>query len=66
MLLDVSLLRRAKLANLERLAKALGLPLPNRRRRDEVYTNQLVSAIASKIRREAMMDEVKRWEALRS
>lgn len=59
MLIDVSLLRRAKLENVERLAKSLGVD-PPRRRRDAAYANQLISAIATKIRREAMMDELRR------
>ncbi len=63
MLLDVSLLRRAKIENVERLAKAMGVEAP-KRRRDSVYANQLVSAIATKIRRDAMMDELKRLTGL--
>lgn len=59
MLIDASLLRRARIENIERLAKALGVDAP-RRRRDAVYANQLVSAVATKIRREAMMDELRR------
>ena len=59
MLIDVSLLRRAKLENVERLAKSLGVD-PPRRRRDAAYANQLISAIATKIRREAMMDELRK------
>jgi hypothetical protein len=65
MLLDTSLLRRARLENIERLAKAIGVE-PPRRRRDNVYANQLVNAVASKIRRDAMMDELKRLTSLRS
>ncbi len=65
MLLDTSLLRRASLENVERLAKAIGVDAP-RRRRDTVYANQLVNAVASKIRRDAMMDELKRIALLRS
>lgn len=65
MLLDVSLLRRARLENLERLAKAVGVALP-RRRRDVVYASQLVSALASHFRRVAMMDEMRRWGAIGS
>lgn len=59
MLIDTSLLRRAKIENLERLAKSLGLDVP-RRRRDGAYANQLVSALATKIRRDAMMDELRK------
>ena len=59
MLIDASLLRRAKIENIERLAKSLGVD-PPRRKRDAVYANQLVSAVATKIRREAMMDELRR------
>jgi len=65
MLLDTSLLRRARLENIERLAKAIGVEAPSRRR-DTVYANQLVNAVASKIRRDAMMDELKRLTSLRS
>lgn len=54
MLIDASLLRRAKLENIERLARSLGVDVP-RRKRDSVYANQLVGAIASRIRRDAMM-----------
>jgi hypothetical protein len=64
MLLDTSLLRRARLENVERLAKAIGID-PPRRRRDTVYASQLVNAVASKIRRDAMMDELKRLTTLR-
>ncbi len=66
MLLDVSLLRRARLENIERLAKAIGVDAPKRSRRDTVYASQLVSAVASKLRRDAMMDELKRLTTLRS
>lgn len=59
MLIDASLLRRAKLENIERLASSLGVELP-RRRRDGIYANQLVSAVASKIRRDSMLDELRR------
>lgn len=59
MLIDTGLLRRARIENVERLAKALGVDVP-RRRRDNVYANQLVSAVATKIRREAMMEELRR------
>ncbi len=59
MLLDVSLLRRAKLENLERLAKAIGVALP-RRKRDALYERQLVKAIAAKIQKDAMIDEFRR------
>ncbi|MBK6514482.1 MAG: hypothetical protein IPM79_32370 [Polyangiaceae bacterium] len=48
---------------MERLAKALGVDVP-RRRRDNVYANQLVSAVATKIRREAMMEELRRLTGL--
>jgi hypothetical protein len=65
MLLDVSLLRRARLENIERLAKAIGVDAP-RRKRDTVYASQLVSAVASKLRRDAMMDELKKLTTLRS
>jgi hypothetical protein len=65
MLLDTSLLRRARLENIERLARAIGVEAP-RRRRDTVYANQLVNAVASKLRRDAMMDELKRIASLRS
>ena len=59
MLIDASLLRRAKPENIERLASSLGVELP-RRRRDGIYANQLVSAVASKIRRDSMLDELRR------
>jgi hypothetical protein len=64
MLLDPSLLRRARTENIERLAKAMGVEAP-RRRRDPSYHSQLVSAVASRIRREAMMDELKRLTTLK-
>lgn len=63
MLIDTSLLRRAKIENVERLAKSLGVDVPKpaqTRRRDAVYANQLVSAVATKIRREAMMEELRK------
>jgi hypothetical protein len=63
MLIDTGLLRRARIENVERLAKALGVDVP-RRRRDNVYANQLVSAVATKIRREAMMEELRRLTGL--
>lgn len=63
MLIDVSLLRRAKVENLERLAKSLGVDVP-RRRRDGAYATQLVSALATKIRRDAMMDELRKLTGL--
>lgn len=59
MMIDASLLRRAKLENLERLAKALGVALP-RRKRDVIYERQLVAALASRIQRDAMLDEFRR------
>jgi len=64
MLIDLSLLRRASLENVERLAKSLGVEVPRRTRRDNVYANQLVSAVATKIRREAMLDELRRLTSL--
>lgn len=64
MLIDTSLLRRASLENVERLAKSLGVDVPKRQRRDGVYANQLVSAVATKIRRDAMMDELRRLTTL--
>ena len=64
MLLDMSLLRRARLENVERLAKSLGVD-PPRRRRDTVYHSQLVTAVASKIRRDAMLDELRKLTSLR-
>ena len=63
MLIDVSLLRRAKVENLERLAKSLGVDVP-KRRRDGAYATQLVSALATKIRRDAMMDELRKLTGL--
>jgi hypothetical protein len=65
MLVDASLLRRAKLENVERLARSLGVTLP-RRTRDNVYHSQLVSSVASKIRREAILEELKRMGRLGS
>ncbi len=59
MLIDTSLLRRARIENVERLAKSLGVDVP-KRRRDSAYATQLVSAVATKIRREAMMDELRK------
>ena len=64
MLIDLSLLRRASLENVERLAKSLGVDVPKRTRRDNVYANQLVSAVATKIRRDAMLDELRRLTSL--
>jgi hypothetical protein len=66
MLIDVSLLRRASLENVERLAKSLGVDVPKRTRRDNVYASQLVSAVATKIRRDAMMDELRRLTSISS
>jgi hypothetical protein len=63
MLIDVSLLRRAKVENLERLAKSMGVDVP-KRRRDGAYATQLVSALATKIRRDAMMDELRKLTGL--
>lgn len=63
MLIDVSLLRRARLENVERLAKALGVEAP-KRRRDPQYATQLVSAVATKIRRDAMMEELRKLAGL--
>jgi len=63
MLIDVSLLRRARLENVERLAKALGVE-PPKRRRDPQYATQLVSAVATKIRRDAMMEELRKLAGL--
>ena len=65
MLIDVSLLRRARLENVERLAKALGVD-PPKRRRDPAYATQLVSAVATKIRRDAMMEELRKLAGLSS
>ncbi len=64
MMIDVSLLRRASLENVERLAKSLGVDVPKRTRRDNVYASQLVSAVATKIRRDAMLDELRRLTSL--
>jgi hypothetical protein len=64
MLIDVSLLRRANIENVERLAKAMGVDAPRRAKRDLVYANQLVSAVATKIRRDAMMDELRKLTGL--
>jgi hypothetical protein len=66
MLIDVSLLRRASIENVERLAKSLGVDVPKRARRDNVYASQLVSAVATKIRRDAMMDELRRLTSISS
>ncbi len=63
MLIDLSLLRRARLENVERLAKSLGVD-PPKRRRDPAYANQLVTAVATKIRREAMMEELRKLAGL--
>jgi len=63
MLIDTSLLRRASIENVERLAKSLGVDVP-KRRRDMVYANQLVSAVATRIRREAMMEELRKLTGL--
>ena len=63
MLIDTSLLRRASIENVERLAKSLGVDVP-KRRRDVVYANQLVSAVATRIRREAMMEELRKLTGL--
>lgn len=65
MLVDSSLLRRAKIENVERLARSLGVSLP-KRPKDGVYHSQLVSSVASKIRREAILDELKRMGRLGS
>ena len=65
MLIDVSLLRRARLENVERLAKALGVD-PPRRKRDSLYANQLVSAVATKLRRDSMMEELRKLAGLGS
>ncbi len=65
MLVDASLLRRSKVENVERLARSLGVSLP-KRPKDGVYASQLVSSVASKIRREAILDELKRMGRLGS
>ena len=64
MILDVSLLRRASVANLERLARSVDMPLPRRVKDARVYHQRLVEALASLIRREAMMQELRRLAAL--
>lgn len=61
MTLDVSLLRRAKVENLERLARSLGLDVPKGRR--ESYVVRLIEAIATKVRRDAMLDELAKLRA---
>lgn len=76
MLLDVSLLRRARVENVERLAKALGMKLPKKpakqgsrllgrdaNGRDRVsrdYANQLVNGVMRELRRDAMRREFDR------
>jgi hypothetical protein len=65
MLVDASLLRRAKVENVERLARSLGVAFP-KRPKDGVYHSQLVSSVASKIRREAILDELKKMGRLGS
>lgn len=71
MLLDVSLLRRARIENIERLAKALGVPVKGEqpeRKRDVMtttraraaYQNQLVNAVMRELRRDAMRAEFER------
>lgn len=52
MQLDASCLREAKLENLERLARALRIPLPSPGVRAEVRHRRLVDAIARAIREE--------------
>lgn len=54
MLIDAPLLRRASTANVERLARALGLRV--KRRPVATYAARLVSAVAARLRRDAMVD----------
>jgi hypothetical protein len=42
----------------------MGVDAPRRPKRDVVYANQLVSAVATKIRRDAMMDELRKLTGL--
>jgi hypothetical protein len=42
----------------------MGVDAPRRPKRDQVYQNQLVSAVATKIRRDAMMDELRKLTGL--
>lgn len=80
MLLDVSLLRRARIENIERLAKALGVPVsgtPGAKKGDDkrrevtgnararaAYQNQLVNAVMRELRRDAMRAEFERLARL--
>lgn len=56
MVLSLSMLRRAKVENLERLARALGVRVT----RGVAYEESLIHAIALMLRREAIMDELRR------
>lgn len=60
MFLGPNLLRRAKTADLQRLARALGLQVPRR-----VSHEQIVQMVAAKIRRDAIADELRRMHPSR-
>lgn len=60
MLLDVSLLRCAKVENLERLARSMGITVSHGR---APWAVRLVEAIATKVRQDAMLDELAKLRA---
>jgi hypothetical protein len=67
--LDVSLLRRARVENVERLAASLGVRLPRRpptegRYARSEYTNQLISNVMRELRRDALRAEFDRLAEL--
>lgn len=62
MILDASLLRRACTANVERLARALGVRLPPAQPRNS-YHARLVAVVANKIRRDEMAENLRRLMA---
>ncbi|MCC6552025.1 MAG: hypothetical protein IT372_03250 [Polyangiaceae bacterium] len=52
--LDIDCLREAKVENVERLATALGVKLPDRKRHDRrAYARELVRAVMLGLRRDA-------------
>lgn len=52
--LDIECLREAKVENVERLAHALGVKLPEHKRHDKrAYTRELIRVVMQGIRRDA-------------
>jgi hypothetical protein len=65
--LDLECLREAKLENVERLGRALGLRLPEHKRQDQrAYARELIRVVMQGIRRDAEKGRRRRFPFGRS